>query len=512
MKKDAHSQATVNHETPASLEEVLLSKPAAFFALLHRYRKRILFSIVILAHTAGALTSVEAIMNTRSSQGAVAWAISLNLFPYAVVPLYWAFGHTEMEGYVVERWSDHAKFEHLAEILRQSLEDGNLSVEYYTQRGRVLGAFNDLSLTRGNTVELLIDGQTTFEAMFEAIDNAEVYILVQFYIVRDDDLGGRLKDKLIAKSREGVKVYLLYDQIGSLFLSESYTRELIDNGVQVEAFSTHRRVGRKYQLNFRNHRKLVVVDGKTGFAGGFNVGDEYLGHHERLAPWRDTHLRVVGPIVQQMQVSFSEDWYWATEDVLEHLDWIARPSDAGGDQHALYLATGPADPLETCSLFFLAVINSAENRLWLASPYFVPDTQIVSALQLAALRGVDVRILLPGITDSKLVYYSSFSYLPEIELAGIKPYRYQRGFLHQKVILVDDDFAVVGSANLDNRSFRLNFESIVAVKDEKFAAEVAAMLKEDFDNSSLTSAAVLENKSFFFRLKTRVSRLLAPIQ
>jgi len=498
------------HSPPAA--RAPLSKRAALVALLRRYRKRTLASLVIIAHTAGALTSVEAVMKTRSPQGAAAWAISLNLFPYVVVPVYWAFGHTNFDGYVVERRSDHAQFAQSAQVLRQSIVAGGLGVEDDTRRGRVLGALNIHSFTRGNDVALLIDGQATFDAMFEAIDAAESYILVQFYTVRDDSIGRRLKEKLIAKSRQGVRIYFLYDEVGSLLLGGSYARELAEAGVHVKVFSTTRRAGRKYQVNFRNHRKVVVVDGTTGFAGGFNVGDEYLGHHERLTPWRDTHLRVAGPLVQQMQVSFGEDWYWATEEVLEDLVWTARQSDAGGDQHALYLATGPADALESCALFFLAVINSAEERLWIASPYFVPDNQIVSALQLAALRGVDVRILLPGITDNRLVYYSSFSYLPEIEPAGIKPYRYDRGFLHQKVILVDDDFAAVGSANLDNRSFRLNFESIVAVKDKKFAAEVAAMLEEDFRHSSLTSAAILADKSFFFRLKTRVARLLAPVQ
>ena len=432
------------------------SKISVVRTAARRHRTGLVALVVIIAHTMGAWASVQAIMNTRTPQAAVAWALALNLFPYGAVPLYWAFGHTDPDGYVMERRADSLHFKQTGDQVRDSIASAGLAVEQHTRRGLVLPSLGGFPFTRGNQLTLLIDGADTYDSIFQAVDTAESYILVQFYIIRDDPTGERLKDKLIAQARRGVRVYVLYDQLGSLSLGSGYRKDLAAAGVRVFPFSTKRDYGRKYQLNFRNHRKLVVVDGKTGFIGGLNIGDEYLGNDETFTPWRDTHLRAVGPVVQQMQLSFSGDWFWASREMVSGLDWNVSPSgESDPDVHALFLATGPADPLETCSLVFLTAINRAETRLWIATPYFVPDSQIISALQLAALRGVDVRILIPGLNDSKLVHYSSFSYLPEIDVEGIKVFRYQNGFLHQKVILVDDDFAGIGSANLDNRSFRL---------------------------------------------------------
>ncbi len=277
-------------------------------------------------------------------------------------------------------------------------------------------------------------------------------------------------------------------------------------------FSTNLSDGRKYQLNFRNHRKILVVDGKVGFAGGLNIGGEYLGKDDVLTPWRDTHLRVTGPAAVMLQAPFAEDWHWAAGEVPDDIDWTIRESDSAGDASVLCLPTGPADERETCGLFFLSAINSAEKRLWITTPYFVPDMQTLSALKLAALRGVDVRVMVPDLNDSTLVKYSSFSYLDEIGRNGISAYRFQKGFLHQKVMLIDDDLSVIGSANLDNRSFRLNFEVILAVKDTRLASDVEKMLENDFENSRKIPSGTLASKSFAVRLASSFARLLAPIQ
>jgi cardiolipin synthase len=266
----------------------------------------------------------------------------------------------------------------------------------------------------------------------------------------------------------------------------------------------------RFQLNFRNHRKIVVVDGKTAYVGGLNVGDEYRKGAAGLGHWRDTHLELTGPCVQCTQLVFLEDWYWTAHEIPE-LDWKPQPSDEGS-QNILVLPTGPADDLESCGLFFLEAINGARERLWIASPYFVPDRQIVSALQLAALRGVDVRLVLPEKADHLLVYLSSFSYLEEAEKAGVKIYRYQPGFLHHKILLVDDELAAVGTANLDNRSFRLNFEITIVVADRRFAGKVHSMFRNDLERCRQTHPRDLTERRFWFRVAVRVSRLLAPIQ
>ncbi|QQL44707.1 cardiolipin synthase [Sulfuriroseicoccus oceanibius] len=478
---------------------------------MSKKRKTVATAIVITFHIAGALSSVNAIMTTRTAQGAIAWAVALNTFPYGTVPAYWIFGRDEFKGYVVARRDDTFATQPAANQLMEALRSEELAARNVGPRGAILEKLAMLPFTRGNQVDLLIDGEATFDAIFDAIDNAEDYILVQFYILRDDELGTQLKNKLLTKAKQGVRVYVLFDEIGSYGLPESYLTDLRAGGVKISRFHSQKGDTNRFQLNFRNHRKIVIVDGHVAFVGGHNVGDEYLGKDPEMSPWRDTHVAVRGPAVQCIQIPFGEDWHWATGEALYDLNWtpVAAPD---GQQEVLSLATGPADPLETCTLFFLDAINSATERLWIASPYFVPDEQFVSALQLASLRGVDVRILIPEEADSTLVWLSSFSYLDAMEKAGIRTFRYQPGFLHQKVLLVDDDFASVGTANFDNRSFRLNFEITIAVHDSTFAAQVATMLETDLEKSVEASAADFNEAPFYKRLASRFARLLAPVQ
>lgn len=496
-------------EEPENPRPKRFNRTRVFYRL---YRKRLITGFVVISHVAGALTSVEAVMETRTPQGATAWAVCLNLFPYGAVPAYWMFGHTEFDSYRTVRDLNDGKFAPIREELNQSLVASGLRAEAGKPLAKMLERLADLRFTEGNGVTLLVDGKATYDAMLDAIAGAEKYILFQTYILRGDATGNRFKDALLKKAAAGVKVRVLYDEIGSLRLDKRFREGLLAGGVEAAVFSTNQSDGRKYQLNFRNHRKILVVDGTTGFAGGLNIGDEHLGKDEVLTPWRDTHLQVTGPAATMLQLPFAEDWYWATGTVPEDLDWSVGKDETGGEATVLCLPTGPADERETCGLFFLAAINSAEKRLWIATPYFVPDMQIISALKLAALRGVDVRILVPGLNDSRLVEYSSHTYLDEITEAGISAYRFQKGFLHQKVMLVDDDLSCIGSANMDNRSFRLNFEVILAVEDRAFATEVGKMLENDFANSKKIPKGSLASKPFLFRLASRVSKLLAPIQ
>ena len=235
-----------------------------------------------------------------------------------------------------------------------------------------------------------------------------------------------------------------------------------------------------------------------------------MGRDASIGPWRDTHLQVRGPVVQGLQLSFARDWYYATREALpELLDWEPRGAEA--DQTALVLASGPADELETCGLLYTHTIESAEQRVWIASPYFVPDGRVLGALQLAALRGVDVRVLMPRKSDSLWFKWVPYAYLPEVEHAGVKVFLYEPGFMHQKVALVDDDFAAVGTANFDNRSFRLNFEATVVVHDEAFCGETARMLERDFSHATRITEQDLDDKSPAFRFAAQATRLFAPV-
>lgn len=475
---------------------------------------------LFVVYTAGVLTAVDAVMNSRTPQGATAWVFALATLPLAALPLYWALGRFKFTDYLETLRDLDTEIADGLEAAREGplqpflLDDAPLEA---AERGeardagemRAFDAMATLPFTRGNDAELLVDGEATFEALFAAIDAAERYVLTQFYIVRDDDLGQRYKRHLIEAARRGVEVRFLYDTVGSLKLSRRYRRELEDAGVCLCPFTGPRNWLRKVRLNFRNHRKITVVDGRVGFVGGLNVGCEYLGATEDFPHWRDTHLRVRGPIVQGLQLSFVRDWYYGTRERVEGLEF--EPEAAPADRTALVLASGPADELETCGLLYAHAIESAEDRVWIASPYFVPDGRVLGALQLAALRGVDVRVLMPRTSDSVLFKYVPYAYLPEVERAGVEVWLYEPGFMHQKVALVDRDFAVVGTANFDNRSFRLNFEATVVARDEAVCDDVAAMLERDFERATRITQADLEAKSFGFRFAANLTQLLAPV-
>lgn len=470
-----------------------------------------IYSVFIaVCELAGLFTALKAIMETRTAQGAIAWAVSLVTVPYVAVPAYWVFGRTKFAGYVTARRVEMLKTNALARKLAQEFDRQRMQTKAGRSEEMLLERLAKLPFTARNKATLLIDGDATFAAIFEAIAKAEKYILVQFYIIHDDELGNTLAEALLAKAREGVRCRVLYDEIGSGRLKR-YCDRLRAGGVKIEPFHTTKGIANRFQLNFRNHRKIVIVDGLVAFVGGHNVGDEYLGRDKKVGPWRDTHVRVEGPVVQCVQVSWIEDWHWAVGDEPGDLNWNPAPTPGTGIG-ALCLPSGPADDLETATLFFLHAINSAKDRLWIASPYFVPDEQFISALQLAALRGVDVRILTPEKPDNAMVRLSAFSYLPETEPCGIKWFRHQIGFMHQKVVLVDHDYCSIGTANFDNRSFRLNFEITMGFYDRCFADEVAAMLAKDFANAKPAAAQELIDAGFFFRLRVRIARLLAPVQ
>ena len=463
----------------------------------------------LMLHMLGVLTAIHAVMTARTAQGAVAWALLLIMLPYVTLPAYGFFGRGKFQGYVKARRAGDSQIDHIARALEKKLHLFRVRQDDSNPKYFALEELAEMPFTSHNDAHLLINGSAAFPAMFAGMESARRYIIVQFYIIRDDEIGRQLQEILERKAREGVRVYVLYDEIGSYYLPRAYRRSLAEAGVVIVPFRTSKGLRNRLQINFRNHRKVVVVDGELAYVGGLNIGDEYDGRSPIFGPWRDTHVQVRGPVVQAIQFAFLEDWYWATGNVPE-LDWTPHPA-IDGNKSALCLASDPSDMLETCGLFFTHAINTAQKRLWIASPYFVPDDAQIYALQLAALRGVDVRVMLPQKPDHKMVYLAAFSYIAEAEPSGVKFYRYQPGFMHHKVLLVDDDLAAVGTANFDNRSIRLNFEMMLIFADRSFAADVSRMLEQDFANCRQTTAADVAARPFFFQFAVRLARLFAPV-
>ena len=416
--------------------------------------------ILALFYVLGIISAVNAVMHARTSQGAIAWALSLITIPMLAVPAYWVFGRRKFEGYILARKSGSDITEQIPDEQKKKFTPYISNYGDSHPETRAAEKLALIPLMNGNDCELLIDGEATFSSIFDGIEKAEDYILVQFYIVHSDELGNELKSRLIAKARRGVRVFFLYDELGSIGLPSGYVDELRQADVEIAPFNTRKGKRNRFQLNFRNHRKIVVVDGKTAWIGGHNVGDEYLGKDPKIGKWRDTHVKIEGPAALAAQLSFVEDYHWATNDVPE-MSWSPTASEHS-DTSVLIMPSGPADEHETALLMFVHIINSAKQRIWISSPYFVPDESIMSALTLARLRGVNIRIIIPEMPDNKLMYYAAYDYFDELSECGIEFYRYQDGFTHEKVVLVDDSLSAIGTANFDNRSFRLNFRNYCA--------------------------------------------------
>ena len=479
----------------------LMSQPGSLALLAVAYT---------LLEISGIAAAIHAVFSARSAQGSTAWAIALVALPLLALPLYLVFGRRRFFGYVDARRHSDSAHSWIAEKARNVCDGFRSDLPNYGGRLSVLERLAHLPFTHGNRVDLLIDGEAAYASMFDAIAAAKHYVLVQFFIVRDDGVGRRLQALLMDKARQGVEVFFLYDQLGSRKLPGSYRRELEDAGVHVAAFRSSKFFANPLQVNFRNHRKVLVVDGDTAFVGGLNLGDEYLGKNPRFGAWRDTHALIEGPSADALQLIFAEDWHWATGDTIEGLEWETRPAKDGGAD-VLILPSGPADEYESCNLMFVHAIHSAQKRFWIASPYFVPNSEVLTALQVAGLRGVDVRILLPANPDHFLVYLASYYFKKAAGAKGIRFYRYSEGFMHQKAFLIDDFGVGIGTANLDNRSFRLNFEVTLLSVNAELAAQVEAMFHADFECSREVRHDALDERNLLFRIGAAGARLLSPI-
>ena len=470
----------------------------------------------------GLYSAWHAINYARTSQAAVAWAVALIVIPIITLPLYWIFGRTKFDGYrEAIREVEKRHKQSVDSVRKELLTNPNLGAPASRSPLARLADVLDTPLSEGNRFELLIDGEPFFEAMFAQIEAAEKYIYIEFFIIRDDEIGRRFADALCTKAASGVTVRLLYDEVGCLKLAKTFLQKLRDAGVDVHAFNTRQGWTNRFQLNFRNHRKLLVVDGKRAIIGGLNVGDEYLGRGW-ASHWRDTGISIDGPASKKIQAVFAADYYWALRNDIPEAIWShdagegsAEPLEANANSpnsgEAVVCATGPADLRNRATMMFAAAANESKSRLWISSPYLVPDESSITAISMAKARGVDVRILIPDRVDHWLVYLAGFYYERMFEELGIDVYRYPDGFLHQKCVLVDDTMVLIGSTNLDNRSLHLNFELMVAGGDPKLVADATAMLEKDFQNAKKTDRESSRLIPWYIRLGTVVARLFSPV-
>ncbi|MFD0961835.1 cardiolipin synthase [Paenibacillus chungangensis] len=456
------------------------------------------------------------LLEYRRQAHMTAWLFIVLLCPFVGFAAYMLLGSPYVKKRARDRWQLEC-CEHLGEG-RQTQDSGDkiaISCEEEAYRQRLLHVLEKLSpfpLRVGNRGRVLTDGEATFDAIETAMKRAEHHIHLDYYTIRHDSVGKRFLQTLTDKAREGVKVRVLYDGIGSMHLEQSFIEELQRAGASTSCFSPAKGLLRG-RLNYRNHRKIVVVDGVTGFLGGINIGDEYIGLDPKLGFWRDTHLQLTGEAVYDLQRLFMSDWRMATgeswQDLASYWPDQSRPDKAGGEVIIVPGTPGMED--QKIVEVLVAAISAATTRIYAATPYFIPDPAIAAALRIAARTGVDVRLIIPGRSDSRLVLLATLSHITDMLEAGVKVYRYGKGFIHSKVMIVDEMLASVGTANLDMRSFYSNYELLALLFDKALISRLENDFMQDLQNSAKVDADAFSARSRKQKLAEAVMHIVSPL-
>ncbi|HZG73559.1 MAG TPA: cardiolipin synthase [Chondromyces sp.] len=464
--------------------------------------------------SAGAVVFLE----RRDPISTWAWLMVLSFLPVLGFILYLVLGKNLSRARLFD-WEDQDKIgiEPLAQQQMERIKDGqfvfqNPHTEDHQDLVYMLLRNNHAILSEDNGLTVFTDGHEKFDSLFEDIKQAKDHIHLQYYIFRIDRLGKQLIKLLAQKAREGVEVRVLYDEMGSRGVRKSHFRELIKAGGLVEVFFPTGLLFVNLHLNFRNHRKLVIIDGEVGYVGGFNIGDEYLGLNPKFGYWRDTHLRITGSAVHSIQTRFILDWNQASKRYDIHYSNRYFPNrPPAGDISMQVVTSGPDSEWEQIKYGYIKMITSAKESIYIQTPYFIPDASLLDALRVAALSGVDVRIMIPNKPDHPFVYWATYSYVGEMLKVGAKVYIYDNGFIHAKNIIVDGKLSSVGTANIDVRSFRLNFEVNVFIYHRETALKLANIFEKDLELSYELTSELYQQRSFFIRFKESISRLLSPI-
>jgi cardiolipin synthase len=450
----------------------------------------------------------------KEAVSAIAWCLLVILVPILGVILFVLFGYQSVHRPLNRKRRHRQDFRTKNPAGRQPLhveaeqeEDPDQTWEGMGRLARRLDAY---PLTAGNKLTFYHDGRPAFDDMLAAIRAAEHHVHMEFFIFQYDELGRQFLDLLAEKAKQGVEVRFLYDAIGSRKLGWWRLRALRRAGGKHAAFLPVSLLRRRIQVNMRNHRKIMVVDGKVAFTGGLNIGDEYLGKNKRLGYWRDTSLRIEGPSVESLQRIFIEDWDFAYGESVEGDPYFRAEPGAGADEVQV-IQSGPDQEAKSIREIYFAAVFKARKRLWITSPYYVPDQGLRDALCLAGRSGIDVRLLLPFEADHFTVHYASLYYLRDLLDAGVKVYQYTNGFIHAKVWLADGQWASVGTANLDNRSLFLNFEVNCLLYTPKVVAELEEVFRRDLEHSVRLDAKVFGQRPWGERLAENVCRLFSPV-
>ncbi|WP_429841819.1 cardiolipin synthase [Brevibacillus sp. FIR094] len=474
------------------------------------------FAIITIGNL--ILAAVLIFMERRNIAATWAWLMVLLFLPGIGFIVYLIFGHklSKKKLYRLKE-GEFSHFRAAVDRQKQLLAQGELQVnDPEMERHRDMIFMNVVSdgayYTQDNTIQVFKEGHSLFNLMFKQMEEAREHIHLLYYILNDDDLGKQLIQLLTKKAKEGVEVRLLYDAVGSSGISSRFLRPLVEAGGEVASFFPAKIPFLNFRVNFRNHRKLTIIDGKVGYIGGFNIGDEYLGKDKKLGYWRDTHLLIEGRAVYMLQARFFLDWNLsAPKRMHESFAYFPELHEAEGTIGVQIVSSGPNSEKEQIKHAFLKMIYKARKKIYLQTPYFVPDEGVLTALKMAAMSGVDVRVMVPGKPDHLLVFWATHSYLGDLLKSGVRCYLYEKGFMHAKTIVVDTQLSSVGTANVDIRSFKLNFETNAFMYDSKMAEELEELFVSDLADCREMTLREYVNRPLRLRLLESLTRLLSPL-
>lgn len=460
--------------------------------------------------------SVIILLENRNPTRTMAWILVLIFLPVVGIFLYLYIGqnHRKKKTFIKKRKQDYRVLKRLLDTQITFTQFGKFFKKNFNDaRAKMVPLIlrnGDAPITFNNEVKILKNGAQTFTEMLKAIEEARDHVHMEYFIIKDSEIGRKFQRALIEKAKEGIEVRLIYDAVGSWQLKEDYLEPIRTAGVQVQEFLPVTLPFFGSRLNYRNHRKILVVDGKVGFTGGINIGDEYLGRDKKLGFWRDTHVKILGEANYVLQTIFLKDWYFVSNEELEDQRYFPRQGYQG-EKGVQILSSGPDMYWHTIQQAYFTAITAARKSVYITTPYLVPDEGILMALKTAGLRGVDVRILLPSVADHRTVFWASKSHFKELLEAGVKIYQYQKGFIHSKIIMTDDQVTSIGTANFDNRSLELNFEVNAFIYDEKITKRVKGDFFEDLRESKRIYLESYEKRSTKSRLKESLARLFSPL-
>lgn len=484
--------------------------------------------IVLLSYIIGIIISMNILLENRDPSKTLLWILMFMIFPGVSIVLYVFSGRNIRKHKLFKAKTKSSKLSHRQllnsmEILKNIVKNQQKMLEEGSLMGddaspikervvRLLFNIGQFPYTTNNELEIYKDGHEKFANLIEDMKAAKDHIHLEYFIVKDSQIAREIQAVLIEKARQGLEVRFLYDDFACwrLKINRSFLRELKEAGVKCAAFLPTKFPIFGGQLNYRNHRKIAVVDGKISYTGGLNIGDEYMGKFKKFGYWRDTHIRIRGIATHMLQLIFIVDWYLTTNELLSDDKYMPKMKIIG-DTAIQVVGTGPDSKWEDIHYAFFSAISQAKKRVYIETPYFIPDESLLKAIKTAALSGVDVRIIFPQKIDHYIVNIASYSYFEEIMKAGGKVYLYQNGFIHSKVFLVDDELASIGSSNMDLRSFMLNFEVNAFIYDKEYVNMVADQFYRDQEDSIQLLEENYRTRNVWVRLAESISRLFSPL-